>query len=369
VSLRRRHALGEPVVRAAQRLAACEAQIALLDRVRPQNLAFEKARLVRALENGERTEPRFDYAAAPPLLELRRELDGIAQALHSAPTEEGLLGERAQELALDAQLVERVGSAELMALAGQRFPLPEAHEEMSRLARQLVTAVPDASDLQPPELHFTDDVRDPRSLWSELSRLISAERWPVRVEAVSGLASLAAVAEGVVRVRAGAKLSARDARRIALHEVEGHVRPRLAGAVHGGVLKAGSARASEDEEGRALLLEERAGLFDAARRRELGRRYLAAASVRQGARFWDTVQLLGELGATVAQAVELSCRVHRGGGLGRELIYLVGYRRVAERLAVEPVLERVMQNGRVSLDAAHALLVDSLELDDDGDVI
>ncbi|HVY30758.1 MAG TPA: tyrosine/phenylalanine carboxypeptidase domain-containing protein [Polyangiaceae bacterium] len=369
MSLRRRHALAEPAARAALRLAACEAQIALLDRLRPQNLAFEKARLVRALEGGERPEPRFDYAAPPELGQLRRELDATAQALDVSVTEERLLAARAQELSLDAQLVEHVGSTELLALAGRRFPPPEAHDELSRLARQLVTTVPDASEVQPPGLHFTDDSRDPHSLWSELSRLIAAERWPVRVEVVSGLASLAAVAEGVVRVRAGAKLSARDARRIALHEVEGHVRPRLAGAVLGGVLKAGSARADEDEEGRAILLEERAGLLDAARRRELGRRYLAAASVREGAPFWDTVQLLGQLGATLAQAVELSCRVHRGGGLGRELIYLVGYRRVAARLAAEPVLERVMKHGRVSLDAAHDLLLDSIELDDDGDVI
>lgn len=324
---------------------------------------------MRALENGERPAPRFDYAAPPPLHELLHELEAMARALDTSVTEERLLAERARELLLDAQLVERVGSAELPPLAAQRFALPADHEAMSRLARQLVTAVPDASELQPPELHYTDDARDPHSLWSELSRLISAERWSVRLEAVNGLASLAAVAEGVVRVRAGAKLSARDARRIALHEVEGHVRPRLAGAALGGVLKAGSARASEDEEGRAILLEERAGLLDAARRRELGRRYLAAASVRQGAEFWQTVQLLGELGADVTQAVELSCRVHRGGGLGRELIYLVGYQRVASCLAREPALERVMRCGRVSLDAARALLADSIELDDDGDMV
>lgn len=369
MSLRRRHPLAEPVARAALRLAACEAQIALLDRLRPQNLAFEKARLVRALEKGERPEPRFDYAAPPLLLELRRELEAIAQALSAGGAEEQLLSERARELLLDAELVESVGSARLAALAGRRFPLPDDHDELSHLARKLVTAVPDASELQPPALHYTDDARDPQSLWSELSRLISAERWAVRLEAVSGLASLAAVADGVVRVRASAQLSARDGRRIALHEVEGHVRPRLAGAALGGVFKAGSARASEDEEGRAILLEERAGLLDAARRRELGRRYLAAASVRQGAEFWETVRVLGELGATVTQAVELACRVHRGGGLGRELIYLVGYRRVATRLAHEPALERVMLHGRVSLDAARALLADSVELDDDGDVV
>jgi len=129
-------------------------------------------------------------------------------------------------------------------------------------------------------LHDSSDVRDPHSLWSELSRRLQSERFAVRIEVVVGLVSLAAVADGVVRVRAGARLGASTARRIALHEVEGHVRPRVSGQLLGGVFVAGSAGASEDEEGRAILLEERAGLLDAERRRELSRRYLAAESTR-----------------------------------------------------------------------------------------
>ncbi|HXK17562.1 MAG TPA: tyrosine/phenylalanine carboxypeptidase domain-containing protein, partial [Polyangiaceae bacterium] len=132
---------------------------------------------------------------------------------------------------------------------------------------------------------------------------------------------------------------------------------------------AGTARASEDEEGRAILLEERAGLLELERRRELARRYLAATSVREAASFWDTVTLLGQTGATAAAAIELGCRVHRGGGLGRELIYLTGYCRVAAALAARPELEALQASGRVSLSAAAALLEDSIELDDDGDMI
>lgn len=368
MSLRRCRPLSEPAARAAARLRQAEAQIALLDRVRPQNLAFEKARLTRALESGHRPRPSFDYAPPPPLGPLRRELETLAAALDPQDVEQRLLAERAQELELDAALVERVGRPDFSPLAERRFPLPSAAARLAQLARSFVTAVPDAADASAP-LHVTDDARDPASLWSELSRLISRERWPVRLEVVDGLASLAAVADGVVRLRAGARLSARQAKRIALHEVEGHVRPRLAGATWGGVFVAGSARAGEDEEGRAILLEERAGLLDAERRRELGRRYLAAESVRRGADFWEAVQLLGELGATAAHAVELSCRVLRGGGLARELVYLVGYERVASRLLSEPPLERVLQAGRVSLDAAAALLAGSIELDDDGDVV
>jgi hypothetical protein len=263
-----------------------------------------------------------------------------------------------------------VGAPDFASLARERFPLPEPADAVARLAEQFLIGHAGTKRAETDELlHDSSDARDPLSLWSELSRRLQAERFAVRIEVVVGLVSLAAVADGVVRVRAGARLSAGTARRIALHEVEGHVRPRVSGQLLGGVFVAGSARASEDEEGRAILLEERAGLLEAERRRELARRYLAAASVRGGADFWDTVTLLGQRGAALAAAIELSSRVHRGGGLGRELIYLVGYQRVAVALARRPELERVLVSGRVALGAAEALLAGSIELDDDRNVI
>jgi hypothetical protein len=247
--------------------------------------------------------------------------------------------------------------------------LPADRAQARTLSEQLLTTPAGAATQEKTaNLHVSDDRRDPESLWSLLSRRLSEQRFAVRIEVVVGLVSLAAVADGVVRVRAGAKLSAEVARRIALHEVEGHVRPRVQGQLLGGVFVAGTARASEDEEGRAILLEERAGCLDLDRRRELSRRYLAAESVRDGAGFWDTVTLLGRQGASAPSAIELACRVHRGGGLGRELIYLTGYQRVALGLAKRPELELMQQSGRISLAAAERLY-DLVELDDDGDVI
>jgi hypothetical protein len=79
--------------------------------------------------------------------------------------------------------------------------------------------------------------------------------------------------------------------------------------------------------------------------------------------------LLGKTGAEADACIELACRVHRGGGLGRELVYLAGYLRVAEALARAPRLERLLAGGRVSLGAASELLSDSIELDEDRDVV
>jgi hypothetical protein len=370
VSVRRCQPLADDVAAIAARLKQLEATIALLDRVRPLNLTSELVRLTRGAEAGQRLRPQFSYAPRAQLSELRRELLELAKALDARDTEAQLLAGRARELEREAELAEHVGEPVFAVLAGQRFALPEAPAATTRLAEQFLTAPsapksPEIGEL----LHDSSDARDPHSLWSELSRRLQAERWAVRLEVVVGLVSLAAVADGVVRLRAGARLSAEAARRIALHEVEGHVRPRVSGQRLGGVFIAGSARASEDEEGRAILLEERAGLLDAERRRELARRFLAAESLRGGADFWDTVTLLGQRGATLTSAVELSSRVHRGGGLGRELIYLVGYQRVVVALARRPELERVLVSGRVALGAAEALLQGSIELDDDRNVV
>ena len=370
MSVRRCQPLADDLAAVARRLKQLETTIALLDRVRPLNLTHELARLTRAGEAGQRPRPAFEPAPPADLGNLRRELLELAKTLGAEDVEQRLLAERALELELEASLAEHVGEPVFGELAQRRFPLPEPAAGVAKLAGQFLTAHSPADgpdDSEP--LHDSSDTRDPLSLWSELSRRLQAERFTVRVEVVVGLVSLAAVADGVVRVRAGARLTARTARRIALHEVEGHVRPRVAGQLLGGVFLAGSARASEDEEGRAILLEERAGLLGTERRHELARRYLAAESLRSGAEFWDTVTLLGQRGATLAAAIELTCRVHRGGGLGRELVYLVGYQRVATALGRRPALERVLVSGRVALDAAEALLKGSVELDDDRNVI
>ncbi len=370
MSVRRCRPLADEVAEVAGRLRQIETQVALLDRVRPLNLTSELKRLTEGCQGGQQLRPAFEYAPRVELRDLRRELSGLGRALDAQEPEQRLLAERALELELEASLAEQVAQPAFAALAGQRFPPPPEAQAVARVAEQFLTAQPDREFAGKIEvLHDSADTRDPQSLWSELSRRLQAERWPVRVEVVVGLVSLAAVADGVVRVRAGARLSQRAARRIALHEVEGHVRPRVTGQLLGGVFSAGSARASEDEEGRAILLEERAGLLDAGRRKELARRYLAASSLRQGAEFWDTVTLLGQRGATLTDAVELATRVHRGGGLGRESIYLIGYQRVATALARRPELERVLTSGRVSLSAAESLLTGSIELDDHRNVV
>jgi hypothetical protein len=118
------------------------------------------------------------------------------------------------------------------------------------------------------------------------------------------------------------------------------------------LFRIGAARSSDDEEGRALLIECRARVLEGARRRELARRHLAGERVRAGASFVGTVSELIGRGQDIESSVEAACRAFRGGGLGREFVYLVALSRVKRAFAADPELERWFERGRVSVAAA-----------------
>jgi hypothetical protein len=69
----------------------------------------------------------------------------------------------------------------------------------------------------------------------------------------------------------------------------------------------------------------------------------------------ETVARLTRLGAALEESAEIALRAHRGGGLAREIVYLPAYLEVKEALARDPGLERFLERGRISLDAARKL--------------
>ena len=336
-------------------LERAETSIALLDRCRPRNLTAELERLRRDWRRGNRRAPRFDYSAPPLPVGLREALARLEAVAVRAGPWGTLYAGRAHELMLEAAIAENLHRAEARSWARQRFQLPrDAHAERAEdWSREWCRAQPEAPD----ELRVSsDDERDPASLVSVLGRMLGAERLPFRVCAVPELTSVAATGDGVVLVRAGWRGRPQDVERIAVHEVHGHVLPRQRARREAlGLFRVGSAGGCDDEEGRALLMELRAGLMGAHRRAELGRRHLAAVSVCQGATFVETVELLLALPAPLDTALHIAARVHRGGGLAREIVYLPALSRVQSNLAEEPDLERWMERGRIGIDAARVL--------------
>jgi hypothetical protein len=340
---------------AARVLFRAEAALQLIDRAVPSNLESERNRLLQVAARGGRLLPEFRYSRFPQASELRLALSGLARDLAANDPVSDLLAARASELALEAALVEALGTPAFARLAAERFPAPEGEE--ARRVGELVTsfAASAPSTAAGVEL-FASDGCEPNSLVRLIDRELGSQRSAVRVELRRELASIAASGDGVIYVRPGMLLSAREAERIAHHEVYAHALPRIAARSQPDqVFRAGTAGSSEDEEGRALLIESRAGLLGPERRRELALRHRLVLELRAGKSFADSFANLLTQGFDAKFALELVIRIHRGGGLGREIAYLPAFLRVSQAFTTNPRLERLMERGRVSIEAARVL--------------
>lgn len=344
-------------------LLRAEQRIALLEATIPENARVERSRVIAAWQSGHVTLPRWELPSRPSLAELRRELDRLASEEPKTPLG-ALYAARAEELGLEAALVEARGTARFASLARRRFPLTRQEEERScALAQRWLSAAGDGHGVV-----ATADalVAEKRCSATDLAQAF-VERirelgLVARVEVRAGLAVTAAVGEGIVLVAEDAALGADQVARIVRHEVEGHLLPRARALGEGlGLLRVGSAGAGEDEEGRALLLEERYGHLDEAtaagraRRRELALRHLAADAARRGADFVELMRFALEAGEPIPSAYRLTERVLRGGGLAREVCYLPALERVREGFREEPELEAWLLRGRLSVEAARVL--------------
>jgi hypothetical protein len=356
-----RDAIDSPTARAApawareadRLLAAAAKRIRLVGASTPVNLAGELARLTAAWPRDVEP-PRFVYAPAPDHAELRRAMDVASSRLAQEGELGGVYAGRALEIATEAAICEAAGGPGYWAAARRRYAARDAFDaEADALAAAwLGEEGADGDD----ERVRSDDERAPGSLVLRMRREIGALRLPLRV-VVADIAPLAATGDGVIQIAAGRMLTREDVERTVLHEIEGHAAPsNRAAALPLGIFAIGTAHGSDDQEGWALARERAAGHLQGARRRELGLRHLAARSVERGAGFVETARLLEALGArSLGEALRIAARVHRGGGLAREVVYLPALLRVEAALGKDPALGQVLASGRVAVGTAASL--------------
>lgn len=344
---------------ASQLLADAAREIRLLGAATPLNLVEERARLALALGRGESPRPRWRYARSGHG-ELRARLARLAGVLGglSGPLPP-LYQARAEELELECALIDAVGTRAFGALATQRFLVVEGAD------RGLAFAEAHVGDVDPeralgPALASHDP--SPESLVSRMRAELRARRIPFRVRVVEGLSALAATGDGAVFVAHGRPTRGDDVARTVVHEIDGHVMPRVrAAAAPLALFRFGTARATDDQEGYALLLEERGGFLGPSRRRELSARRVAVELASDGASYGECARaLMGRHGLSAEQAARLAERVYRGGdgtcvGLARDRAYLDAWLRLREALAAEPRLEGLVSGGQLSLVGAQWL--------------
>jgi hypothetical protein len=364
-------AAAEPFVRLSRWRAAIEGLILQASRevqplaaMTPLDARRERERLTAAVRAGRSAAPRWTYAprnhdalrralcAAERVLE--READGPLDRLYE---------ERVRELSLEAELCGAAGTHDVARLASQRYAQP--CDEVRRAASALRAAWLDEPAGAPGEAEpaaVPSDAPDPRSLLSRMRDAVGRLRLPFSVVATPALASLAATGESSIFVASGRCVGDEDAARTVLHEIEGHALPRARSSRASlALLRAGTARGVDHQEGRALVLEERAGFFGPRRRRQLAARHRAVEAMLEGATFGDVVRLLvGSHGVGAADAVVVAERAFRGGdgtgpGLGRERVYLESFVRVRRHLDDHPDDEAVLACGQIAVDAIEVI--------------
>ena len=200
------------------------------------------------------------------------------------------------------------------------------------------------------------------SLLVRMREEIGRLKLPFAVVVQPSLSALAATGERHVLVAANRLVTREDVERTVMHEIEAHAIPRTrAISAKLAIFQIGTARGIDDQEGLALVLEERGNFLAPRRKRELAARHLAVEAMDGGATFADAVSaLIKEHGISVREAVLVGERAFRGGdgtsaGLGRERIYLEAFLRVRAHLEKRPTDEGVMTSGQVGLDAIETL--------------
>jgi hypothetical protein len=360
---------GESWLKSADRaLSLAAGQIQLIRAVTPANAESELALLERAFRRGSPRPPSWIYDGSAASPELCLALEKLASFLDGISALGAVYAARARELLVEAAIIDAVGTARLRTRAEERF-IPRTEQGLQDLAQADDLAAAWTLSGSGSNERLTDedrvkscDIYNPSSLVSRMSCEAGRQRLAVRVVLQPGLASLAATGDGVILVAPAKWVARRDVERTVLHEIAGHALPRArAGAEELGIFALGTAQGIDDQEGRALLIEESAGFLDAGRRRELGLRHLAARATLEGQCFIDVVGLLLNRAATVQEAVRIAARVQRGGqgsgGLAREVVYLPAYLRVRRALGgpLAAVIERVMASGRIAVDVAPLL--------------
>ncbi len=319
------------------------------------NAVEERRRLVQVLERGEVPVPawrivrhRLDPAAF-------RWLDEARRLAASSPARDLYLA-RLEEVELDLCMMDALGDARrIRPLAARRFGTPEmrvpsadADVPLWRVAEAMLATVADT-----PERHVVPPASaDPQdcTLASIMRAMGAAAGIEIEVRVEPRLVAGAAAGDRTVFV-ADRLFGAREAVRLAVHEVLGHLVASANGRAQPlRLFELGTAGSFADQEGLSIWLEEQAGVLDGYRARILAARVLSAHRMHGGSRFGETArELMRDHGFSAVDAVALAERAFRGGGVARDVGYLFGWLRVRRALSDEEVTVDELRSGKVGL--------------------
>jgi hypothetical protein len=306
---------------------------------------------------GEPCLPQFSYPPRQDHQELIASLEILAEWLIREDALGKLYADRTREIVSEALICSAVGMAHFRTSARKRFSCRDTFDDAAdALVKDWLDEPFEDLPVDRAELVRSDDPQDSRSLLVRLRAEIGARKLPFRVIVARDSSALAATGDAFVQIAAGRMMTIADVERTVLHEIEGHVLPRChANAQRLGIFALGTQFGVDDQEGRALCIERHAGHLEIVRRRELAFRHTAARLLEEDADFVEAARALLHLGAQLSDALRITARVFRGGGLGREIVYVPAFLRVDAALSQDPQLDDVLGAGRVAVGAAELL--------------
>ncbi|MEM8607107.1 MAG: tyrosine/phenylalanine carboxypeptidase domain-containing protein [Myxococcota bacterium] len=314
----------------------------------------ERQRLVTLVERGEHAKPRWVWKGVAIDPALWRDLDR-ARCLAEQSIAPALYLGRLEELETELLLLESLGKPKrVRPMAARLFGTGSeavhdgSSDRVLDAAHHILAAVEPDPDPEPKTVPAASD--DELCLRDLMLRHAKALGIHIAVRVDPRLIANAAVGERTVFI-ADRLFGAREARRLATHEVDGHLVSSFNGrAQRLGVLAVGTAGSYGDQEGIAIFLEELSGFLDGSRQRTLAGRLLATHAMHAGVAFGDAARVLvEEHGFTPSDAVTLCERSFRGGGVARDAVYLASWLRVRKAVIEGNVSLSELQLGKVSL--------------------
>ncbi len=336
-----------------QELTAIDERFDLLLQVTPANLAEASREFRRS--GGERN-PRFRYRPLPfdPGI-MKHELWSIRTERVEDPTLMHLFREKQVETDRKLSLLGDIGRPEF--LLGGLLLYGGVSDGLLAIARQLLEMTPLRTRHRGASVgavEFAERAEEEIARYAAIGPFAPAPE--IRHDIYSGLM----VSDGRLLVGAELRVPAQRVDALIQHEVGTHLVTYYNGLQQPlRLLHTGLPGYDELQEGLAVLGEYLVGGLDAERLRVLAARVLAAHAVVNGAEFVDTYRLMEEQGFSHHAAFTIAARVHRGGGLVKDAMYLRGLLGILEHVASGLDFERLFL-GKYA--ASHVPVIDELLL-------
>lgn len=323
-----RRAVVQAVRQIDKELAEVAESFDLLLTVTPVNAEGAFRRFKRS---GQAKAPRFQYRphTVDPSL-LKRKLFNIKIERVEDPTLEALFREKQRELELKLSLVGDRSTVRFLPTSIALYG--KVSDASVALARTVLASLETSKATRPSRGVSGTEFAAAAEIELARYRAVDSSVAP-RVELRDDVSSLM-VSAGNLLVGPTMSIPADRVEALIQHEVGTHVVTYWNGRAQPfRLLASGLAGHDELQEGLAVFAEYVVGGLTPARLRTLAARVLAARAVADGAVFIDTYRMLvDDVGLASRTAFMIAMRVHRGGGLVKDAVYLRGLQGVVNYL-------------------------------------